>query len=103
MFAFKNTLLNTEPTQYCCIGNDIFCVCLERKTFSIAFFLFIFSLLLFQNNREFGAKKIVQTIKKLIQFSYLFAMKGHFSGVFQKKIPQRLNLASEATCLFAYY
>ena len=85
------------------MGTIFFAFVWKEKLSRLPFFLFIFSLLLFQNNREFGAKKIVQTIKKLIQFSYLFAMKGHFSGVFQKKIPQRLNLASEATCLFAYY
>ena len=30
-FAFKNTLLNIEPTQHCCIENDIFLRLLEKQ------------------------------------------------------------------------
>ena len=50
-FAFKNTLLCIEPTQHCCIGNDIFSVCLKKLP------VIFFSLLLFRNNGEFGAKE----------------------------------------------
>ena len=30
-FSFKNTLVNIEPTQHCCLGNDIFSVCLINQ------------------------------------------------------------------------
>ena len=51
-FAFKNTLLNIEPTQHCCIENEIFLRLLEKqKPLQLPFFFF-FSPLLFRNNEE---------------------------------------------------
>ena len=68
-FSFKNTLVNIEPTQHCCLGNDIFSVCLINQNLRncpSSFFIHDFSGI----TGNFEQKKIVRIIKKLIQFSY---------------------------------
>ena len=64
---------------------------------------FLFSLLLFQNNRKLGTKKNCTDHQKAKTVQLFVAMKEHFSGLFRKGIPQRLNLIDEATYLFSLH
>ena len=63
-----------------------------------------------RNIWEFGAKNILQTIKHVIQFSYLFLLKRNFLGLFffwtslsEEEFPRDKcsHLINEATCFFA--
>ena len=85
-FSFKNTLVNIEPTQHCCLGNDIFSVCLINQNLRncpSSFFVHDFSGI----TGNFEQKKNCKDHQKANTVQLFFAIEEHFSGVFRKVIP----------------